>query len=108
MMRRYRPLILAAVCVCLCVAIVACSQQGRAPTTGAPALASGAQIQGVNLNDPIRCAIEEGPIEIVAAKNEWVSFAVQIAKLPSPTKKGSSNSLRIAPPRLNDGDGRLD
>ena len=88
------------------VALVGCFGT-RAPTAGGPmgegATARGeSRIQSVDLNDPLRPAADDSAIVLTAAKNEWVSFAVQISHLPAETKR-VAYSFRVQPPRLKEG-----
>src|SRR4051812_36984813 len=43
---------------------------------------TGAQVKGVNLNNPVAPVTTDLPIALSAAKNEWTSFAVQVSGLP--------------------------
>src|SRR5688572_27068653 len=70
---------------------------GCAKSNAPRATTSAGGIQSVNLNDPLAPAAGDGPIEIAAAKNEWVSFVVQVTA----AKQGK---LRIRPPRTESGD----
>jgi hypothetical protein len=102
-MRFFRPLMVVTVCLFVCAALVQCAgpdkdtAKNTAPPTGATARGA-ARIQGVNLNDPIRPAVDDNAIVVGAAKNEWASFAIQITSLPKPTKK-SIYTFRVQPLR---------
>src|SRR5215204_2958020 len=106
-------LLAAVVCVCLAALLVGCPSQPVAHNDGAKAEATArvgavsrglGKIQGVNLNDPIRPAVDDDAIVVGAAKNEWASFAVQISALPKPPgKKPVAYTLRIQAPRRDGG-----
>jgi len=51
--------------------------------TIAKALATGPVLQAIDLSDPLAPVAGTGaPIELLGAKNEWISFAVQVSNLP--------------------------
>lgn len=52
-------------------------------------------IRGVAVADTIVPAATDQPVALAAAKNEWTSFAVELAGLP----KGGTYSLRLRPPK---------
>jgi hypothetical protein len=46
-----------------------------------------AKLQAVNFDDALRPIASDEPIALAAAKNEWTSFAIQIAGLPKPRRQ---------------------
>ncbi|MGB7161434.1 MAG: hypothetical protein WBD40_25470 [Tepidisphaeraceae bacterium] len=60
---------------------------------------TGPLVRAVNLNDPVRPIPQDGGVTMVAAKNEWASFAIQLDRLPSPNAK-RPHTLRLRPFRL--------
>ena len=104
-MRRIRSVVALLMCVMVChcaPAPVATSRAAAGAKTGDSlpgATARGAaKIQGVNLNDPIRPAVDDNLIAVGCAKNEWASFSLQISNVPKAARK-AIYSLRIQAPR---------
>ncbi len=46
-------------------------------------------VRGVDLNNPIRPTTSDAPITLSAAKNEWVSFSVQLSNVSASSKRRS-------------------
>ena len=88
-------ILVAVICAAVCAALAGCP---AAPHRNASAKrqATAAQIQGVNLDDPLRPTVDDGPVAMAGAKNEWVSFAVQISNLAGDSRR---YSLRLRPGR---------
>src|SRR4051812_5000391 len=57
---------------------------------------TGAQVKGVNLNNPVAPVTSDLPIALNAAKNEWTSFAVQVSGLPQLKGSKKKVSLKLA------------
>ena len=112
-MRWSHPLILATLSALFVGLLVGCpstpTQQSAAPKANPDAAVArgAAKIQGVNLNDAVRPAVDDSPIVLGAAKNEWASFSIQISSLPKPTKK-AVYSFRVQAPRKTDAADTID
>ncbi len=61
----------------------------------------GSRLQAAHFNDPLKAIATDGPVELWAARNETVQFAVQVNKVPLDSKKGSG-AFRIGPLRSTD------
>jgi len=65
------------------------------------------KVRSLNFDDPILPIAVETPVSLTSAKNETVSFAVQISQLPKSTEKTAA-VLRLQPLRLGAGATRED
>src|SRR5438876_10775785 len=94
-MRAFPAKILGAVTyAAVCAALVGCP---AAPQRDAVAKrqATAARVEGVNLDDPLRATVDAGSIAVAGAKNEWVSFVVQVSNVANWRRC----SLRLHPAR---------
>ena len=66
------------------------ARSGRVRTAVKP------RLQHVDLSGAAPAAPSEGPVTLHGARNEWVSFAVDLTDLPP----GGDFTLRFRPPRL--------
>jgi hypothetical protein len=80
-----------------------CPDKGPRDRGGDPLVAAnGPKLLSVNFDDPIAPAFVAAPVSLTAAKNETVSFALQVSRLPKPTDKGAA-VLRMQPLRMSAG-----
>lgn len=83
----------------LCAAFIILALTGGCQSTrvaGPAPTALGTTIQAVDMNSPLEPMEIAGPVQVSAAKNEWISFAVRIGGL-SQTNPKLTLQLRISP-----------
>jgi hypothetical protein len=60
---------------------------------------SGAKLQAMNLNNLVTPQVNDDPVSLSVAKNEWTSFQLQVSGLPDGSDR-TFYTLRIEPPNL--------
>ena len=84
-------------CLILCLVLlpgISCAPNGKQPAN--PSLATDA-LQAVQFNDPLSMKPAPGPVKLRGARNEVVSFAVQVNRIAPTTDSRRPSAVRLTP-----------